>query len=83
MKFLLPLLTLSLFAGSAFSDDDEGQILFEGFIHLGNDPCPEWTEAALEPEGTELKFAFQAKRKLTARCLVLSQRSIDNRWSLS
>jgi hypothetical protein len=83
MKFLLPLLALSWFIGSTTQPDDEGQVLFEGFIHLGNDPCPEWTEAALEPEGTELKFSFKAKKNAKERCIVLSHRSIDNRWSLS
>jgi len=58
------------------------RVLFEALKHLGNDPAPEWQEAALEPEGTELRFRFKAQANRSEVVLSLRQRSIDNDWKL-
>ena len=55
---ILSTLALSLIL---FAQQDPGQWLYKDFFHLGNDECPEWTEASLLPDGTAFEIDFNAK----------------------
>ena len=61
---------------------DPGQWLYEGYYHLGNDECPEWTEANLLPDGTAFELDFQADSNQSELCLQLTQRHVDDDWSV-
>jgi len=80
VRFIPLLLGLSLL--SFLPAQEEGRVLLADYIHLGNDPCPEWPEANEAPDGTEYAFSFQAKRNGKELCLQLTQRHVDDRWSL-
>ena len=62
--------------------DPAGRVLDPGFHHLGNDPTPDWKEAARDPEGTRLDVRFESRANNGEWTLFLKQRSVDNPWRL-
>ncbi|MBT3339613.1 MAG: PHP domain-containing protein [Planctomycetes bacterium] len=76
---ILSTLALSLIL---FAQQDPGQWLYKDFFHLGNDECPEWTEASLLPDGTAFEIDFNAKENKRELCLQLTQRHVDDNWAI-
>lgn len=60
-----------------------GRVIFDGAFHLGNDPCPEWPEASVEPDhAREFTFDFTSATRGEAT-LAFTQRHVNNQWVLS
>jgi hypothetical protein len=76
--FLVVLAATSLLARQA----GEPIVITERMHHLGDDPCPEWTEATEAPEGTRLEFSFEASGSPGEGTLLLRQRNVDDPWHM-
>jgi hypothetical protein len=57
-----------------------GRVIHPTYHHLGDDPVRNWPDVPVEPEGTELRFEFEARANSHPATLRVRQRDIDNTW---
>lgn len=59
-----------------------GRMLDATFHHLGNDVVKNWPEAPEQPAGFKLQVKFQAEANTRELTLGITQRDVDDAWSL-
>ena len=58
------------------------QVLDAKVYHLGNDPTPDWTEAAADPDGVRIDFDFVPLRSEGEQLLLVQQRHVNDPWHI-
>ncbi len=81
--FLLRLSPILALAVNAFAAElPPGRVLDASFYHLGDNVVTKWPEAPAEPGGFNLDIRFEAKANESEMLLGLTQRDVDNPWTL-
>ena len=58
------------------------QVLDAKVYHLGNDPTPDWPEAAADPDGVRIDFDFVPLRSEGEQLLLVQQRHVNDPWHI-
>ena len=86
MKLLSPLalgvaLLIGWWSSSPEPQQEPGSVILSEVFHLGNDPTPEWTEAAEQPDAAnQIEFHFDSSTCNVQRAVEITARHVDEVW---
>ena len=88
MKLLSPMflgvaLVVGWFSSTQDPQQEAGTLILEKVFHVGNDETPEWSEAAVKPDGAAaIEFHFHSKVSSKQRALEITARHVDEAWKV-